>query len=381
MIIDTYTLVCCIILVAICIISVFMNPFMRRIHKKQEESVMPENEEKPISVLVLANDNAEALDAHLPQLLSQKYAADYEVIVVMKHGDIATECVIKKYSQYQNLKTTFIPNRSLFMSAKKLSVTLGVKAARYEWVVLLDAESSPLSDNWLSSISGNCNDESDMVFGYSNYSSETKSSYRFERLRTLYYLMHQAVKGCAYRCNGSNLAFRKKMFIDGDGYKGNLQFMNGEYDFIVNKYSTPSRTGVVTSKDAIIIEDMPSKKTWINRNLSYLHLRCAMKHGKWLRFLYNADALLLWANYFFIISGIAVSAVTRNWLLLAVSVVSLFATLWMRVAFANKALRAFDESIPIWKIPFLELLISCHNASYRFRYLRSDKRDFSTHKL
>lgn len=118
MIIDTYTLVCCIILVAICIISVFMNPFMRRIHNKQEEGVMPENEEKPISVLVLANDNAEALDAHLPQLLSQKYAADYEVIVVMKHGDIATECVIKKYSQYQNLKTTFIPNRSLFMSAK-----------------------------------------------------------------------------------------------------------------------------------------------------------------------------------------------------------------------------------------------------------------------
>ena len=112
-----------------------------------------------------------------------------------------------------------------------------------------------------------------------------KSSYRFERIRTLYYLMHQAVKGCAYRCNGSNLAFRKKMFIDGDGYKGNLQFMNGEYDFIVNKYSTPLRTGVVTSKDAIIIEDMPSKKTWINRNLSYLHLRCAMKHGKWLRFL------------------------------------------------------------------------------------------------
>ena len=87
MIIDTYTLVCCIILVAICIISVFMNPFMRRIHKKQEEGVMPENEEKPISVLVLANDNAEALDAHLPQLLSQKYTADYEVIVVMKHGD------------------------------------------------------------------------------------------------------------------------------------------------------------------------------------------------------------------------------------------------------------------------------------------------------
>ena len=85
MIIDTHTLVCCIILVAICIISVFMNPFMRRIHKKQEEGVMPENEEKPISVLILANDNAEAFDAHLPKLLSQKYAADYEVIVVMKH--------------------------------------------------------------------------------------------------------------------------------------------------------------------------------------------------------------------------------------------------------------------------------------------------------
>lgn len=381
MIIDTYTLVCCIVLVAICFISVFMNPFVRRIHKNKKEDTLSEIKGEPVSVLVLANDNAEALDAHLPILLSQNYAANYEVIVVMKHGDVATECVIKKYSHFQNLRVTFIPNKSLFMSAKKLSVTLGVKAAQYEWIVLLDAECSPLSDRWLSTISRNCSDGNDMVFAYSNYSLEAKASCRFERIRTSYYLMRQAMKGYAYRCNGTNLAFRKTMFIGGDGYKGNLQFTNGEYDFIVNKYSKPLRTAIETSKDAIIREDIPTKKAWINKNLSYLHSRHAMNHGKWMRFLCNADNFMLWINYFVLLAGIAISSTTHNWILLATSAVLLFVTLWLRIAVANKALRAFDETIPKWKIPFFELLVLWHDISYILRVLKSDKREFSTHKL
>ena len=381
MIIDTCTLICCIILVATCFISVFMNPFIRSIRKKQEGEVVSENNDKPISILVLANDNAEALDAHLPKLLSQNYATDYEVIVVMKLGDDATECVVKKYSQFKNLRMTFVPNRSLFVSAKKLAVTLGVKAAKYEWIVLLDAESTPLSDCWLSTISRNCNDENNMVLAYSNYSVETKASYRFERIRTAYYLMHQAIEGYAYRCNGTNLAFRKKMFIDGDGYKGNLQFINGEYDFIVNKYSMPLQTSVETSKEAIIREDVPTKRTWINKHLAYLHLRRAMNHGKWMRFLYSTDNLFLWVNYLVIVLGVAFSAVVQNWILLAVSCVSLTITLWLRIAIAGRALRTFDEYITKWKIPFFELLISLRDVSYFLRSLKSDERDFSTHKL
>ena len=380
MIIDTVTLACCTVLIVLCLGSVFMNPFVRGFRKKQGEDV-PETSDKPISVLVLANDNAEALDAHLPILLSQSYEADYEVIVVMKHGDVATECVIKKLSQNKKLRTTFIPEGSLFMSDRKLAVTLGVKAAQYEWVVLLDAESTPLSHRWLAAMAKWCNSENDIVLGYSNFSPTAKASCRFERIRTFHYLARQAVKGCAYRCGGTNLAFRKRMFIDGDGYKGNLQYTNGEYDFIVNKYSRPLRSAVATSKDAIIREDEPSKRTWTTRHLAYLYLRKAMKHGKGLQLLQGVDTLLLWMNYIIIISAIALSSYSQNWIVLAVAAVTLIATLWLRILFAGKALRAFDEQMAKWKIPFLELLLLLRKASFLLRLSRADKRDFSTHKL
>ncbi len=379
MIIDTVTLVYCAALVVLCLVSVFMNPFVRGFRKQQGDDVL-ETDDKPISVVVLANDNAEALENHLPILLNQSYTADYEVIVVMKHGDVAAECVIKKYSQ-QKLKTTFIPEGSLFMSAKKLAVTLGVKAAQHEWVVLLDAESSPLSHRWLSAMAKCCNAESDIVLGYSNYCLSTKVSYRFERIHTFYYLLRQAVKGYAYRCNGTNLAFRKKIFIDGEGYKGNLQYTNGEYDFIVNKYSKRLRTFFATSKDAIIREDAPTKRSLTNKHLSYLYLRKAMKHGKWMRSLHGSDTLLLWMNYIVIFSAAILSVCSQNWIVLSVAVVSLIATLWLRILFASKALRAFEEQIPKRKIPFLELLMLFRSASYLLRLLRADKRDFSTHKL
>ena len=380
MIIDTVTLVCCAVLLVLCVVSVLMNPFVRGFRKRPGEDA-PETGDKPISVLVMANDNAEALEAHLPVLLSQSYEADYEVIVVMKHGDVATECVIKNLPQRQNLKTTFIPGGSLFMSDRKLAVTLGVKAAQYEWVVLLDAESTPLSHRWLSAIAKRCNPENDIVLGYSNFSPTAKASYRFERIRTFHYLARQAVNGCAYRCGGTNLAFRKRMFIDGDGYKGNLQYNNGEYDFIVNKYSRPLRTALATSKDAIIREDEPSKRTWTNKHLAYLFLRKAMMHGKGLRLLQGVDTLLLWMNYIVIVSAIAFSVCSQNWTVLSVAALSLIATLWLRIFFAGKALRAFEEQMAKWKIPFLELLLLLRNASYLLRLSRADKRDFSTHKL
>ena len=59
------------------------------------------------------------------------------------------------------------------MSRKKLAVTIGVKAARYDWVLLTDVDCYPEKATFLDSISrrsisGDCQ----MVLGYSNFSSD-----------------------------------------------------------------------------------------------------------------------------------------------------------------------------------------------------------------
>ncbi|MBP5712258.1 MAG: hypothetical protein J6W77_04550 [Prevotella sp.] len=85
-----------------------------------------------ISILITAHDNAMELDNHLPTLLSQDYPGIFEVIVVAEKGDGSTEDVLKRYLNNRLLYYTFIPDSSRYMSRKKLMITLGVKAARYE---------------------------------------------------------------------------------------------------------------------------------------------------------------------------------------------------------------------------------------------------------
>lgn len=381
MIIDTLTIICCGIIVVLCCASILCNPFLRKLHKDDVGSNLSEDAMPPVSVLVIAHNNAEALDAHLSILLTQDYKPGYEVIVITEQGDIATEGVIKHYGQCRNLRTTFVPSHSLFMSKRKLSVSLGVKAACNEWVILVDAECAPVSDTWLMEMAKNFDDNTNLVLGYSNYAEDANQYYRFERLRTTCYLMHTSITGTAYRTNGTNIAFRRSMFIADDGYRGNLQFINGEYDFIVNKYATPFQTKVECAANAAIREDIPTPKTWKNRSTCYLHLRHHLQRGGFQRFMFNMDTLLMYANYIVLIASGIFAGLTQRWILLSISVIALIATIILRTIIASKIFKAFNEPMPKWKFIVFELSTVWHNLGNLIRYAQADKRDFSTHKI
>lgn len=381
MTIDSFTIICSGIIIAFCIVSILCNPFLRRTKHKETGDNANSDDAPSVSILVIAHNNAEALDAHLPILLTQDYNPGYEVIVITEQGDIATEGVIKHYGQCKNLRTTFVPSRSLFMSKRKLSVSLGVKAAINEWIILLDAESAPKSDTWLQAMAKNFKSDTNLVIGYSNYAEETKQYYRFERLRTMCYLMHTAATGTAYRTNGTNIAFRRSMFISDGGYRGNLQFINGEYDFIINKYAAPFKTRVEYEPDVVVREDAPTKKTWNNRNVFYLHLRHYLLHGGFQRFLFNLDMTTMHTNYILLIASGVFAAFTQRWILLSIAVLALALTIILRTIVADKAFKKFNEPMPKWKFVFFELSIVWHNLGNLIRYFQADKRDFSTHKI
>ena len=67
------------------------------------------------------------------------------------------------------------------MSKKKLAITLGVKAAKYDWVIMADICCYPTGDNWLQAIARNCKEGKDLVVGYTRYEDETPDYRHFER--------------------------------------------------------------------------------------------------------------------------------------------------------------------------------------------------------
>lgn len=383
MIIDNLSIIACLIIVLLTATSLFANPFVRKIQNEGEADprLVDEQHLPNVTVLVLANNNAQALDAHLPLLLTQDYPAAYEVVVVGEQGDLNVETVVKQFSQNKHLYATYIPPRSLFMSKKKLAVALGVKAAHYDWVLLLDSNCHPVSDTWLKSMASHMDIDANLVIGYSNYDEETKSYYRFDRLRNDCYLLRCAQRSIAYRANGVNIAFRKSEFIKDDGYRGNLHLVNGEYDFIVNKYARTDSARIAIDEDAWIREEKPTPKVWHDRNICYASVRKYLERSFGIRALYNVDMTMMHLNYIVLVLAIVAASILQNWIVLAVASLALILTLVLRSMAAVKVYSQFGEHIACWKTVFFELYIVWHSLATNIRYAKSDKRDFSTHKL
>ncbi len=401
MLIDLTSIVASGILIVLAVISWFANPFFRARnlfspHLSLDDETLdaenPQAEVQPskeppfkkwprISILITAHDNALELDNHLPTLLSQDYPGIFEVIVVAEKGDGSTEDVLKRYLNNRKLYYTFIPDSSRYMSRKKLMITLGVKAARYEWILLTEASSTPLSDTWLKTFAKNMTDDTNLVLGYSNYAKEAPAYYRFEQLRNACYCLNKAKGGIAYRTNSNNVAFKKEEFINKGGYRGNLQFLRGEYDFLVNKYAKREQTAVETDINSWVVDAKPSKKAWRQLHANYLCVRQQLRRNKRFRLIYNFDHCLFHLNYLAILSALVFSILTSRWILTGVAAIMLILTIVIRSRMAKKVLKRSKTEIPIWKVVPYEISILWKTIKYFFWYLRTDKTEFSSHKI
>ena len=342
---------------------------------------------QPLTLLITVQQKqAQMLERHLPQFLSQDYAPGFEVVVVAEKGDSDTEDVLNRYAGNPLLYSTYIPDSSRYMSRKKLAITLGVKAAHNEWIVMTDAFCSPSGNHWLQAIASHigpadASTSPNLIIGYSNYDDEARPYYRFERLQQACYTMREARRGKAYRAMGCNVAFRKSEFIAGDGFRGNLEHTRGEYDFLVNKFSQRRSTAVANEPDAWIIDDAPTRHEWRSRHIYYMHTRKYLARSFRHRLLPFIDELALHLCFLAII-GIGVFAgLTSRWILLGAAVVALVIAVCMRTSFARKTVRAYGEDIASWRLYPYELSGIWHKLYQHLRYWRADKAGFTSHKV
>lgn len=386
MTIDTFFLVSTAALLVCFLLSSVFNPFFRRPKKEWTEETIADEGEKALwpdlSVVVLAHGVTDHLEQHLLSILAQEYRGSFDVVVVTEQGDVEAENVVKLHADDRRLRSTYIPSRSLFMSRRKLAVLLGVKAAKGEWIVLIDANCKPTSPLWLQAMARQCTDDKNVVIGYSNYPQDSaKPWYRFARLRQSCYALRAAQKGSAYRSTGTNLAFRKALFIEQDGFRDNLQYVFGEYDFIVSKLGKGDAAATAISPEAMIEQDEPSRKVWHDSCVGYESIRRTLHGAKWHKLLLNLDLTFMYAAYLLDLCAIIYGSLTARWLLMAVAAALFILTVFVRLFLVHKTIRLFGEHIAQWRVFGYELSLGFRNLYYRLSFLTSNKRDFTTHKL
>ncbi len=121
------------------------------------------------SVIMTVCDEARKLEENLPQFLEQDYATGYEVIVVDESSTDDTVDVLKlQKAKYPHLYTTFLPKPNRLVTRQRLALTIGVKAAKNEWLIFTNIQTPPPSDQWLKELAEFTVEGTTLLLGYIN---------------------------------------------------------------------------------------------------------------------------------------------------------------------------------------------------------------------
>lgn len=230
---------------------------VRRVRKDCDSQADVESIVMPhVSVIVYSPADPKALAENLPPILEQEYMGIFEVIVV-NDGNIGdSDIVIRRLKlKYPNLYLTFAPDGTRVLSHKKLCLTIGVKAAKGDIVILTDAITKVASPHWLSSMMLNFLDPRiGLVLGYNRPAVPSGWGYNtciFDEAADAVAWISAAAEGRAYRGCASNMAFRRQLFFDHKGYSNTLNLNHGDDDLFVYEIADRSNTKVELSADTI----------------------------------------------------------------------------------------------------------------------------------
>jgi len=220
--------------------------------KKTFEHVQP----LPISVIVYFKNQQDRVDYLLDKLFAQNYA-NFEIVAV--DHDSVDETLIK-LEEYQlknpNLKIVKAHHIEAFWGNKKFALTLGIKAAKFEHLLFIDADFEPVSNQWMQHFSAGFNENKSIVLGYSSYIPEKtflNLVSRFENVLQHMQFLGLAKLGKPYRGLGSNLAYRRAEFYRVRGFNDHIKIRGGVDELFINQAANGKNTNICVEPEAITL--------------------------------------------------------------------------------------------------------------------------------
>ncbi len=398
LLISTNVLIIIAVLLLLAIVTPLFSPFSRRV--KDGRNGSPETSTPPVSIILTVHDNASRLEKVLDEYLNQDYET-FQLIVVIDEHDSASEEILKLHSGNTHLYYTKLPESSRYLSRKKLAITLGMRAAKYEWVIVTSVYCKPTHDGWLKAFASYMDDEHNMVMGVTPFEEDTPSAWRFENLRMMLHNFRTARK-TAYSTNQSVVALKRNTFLAQNGFVGNLQYQRAEFEFLVNKFAEPGKTALAISEESWLEQCEPTKKQWRYR-LMHAHdsVRDMQRRGSFnlvcnlelfLLYLYNALTIIVLCvtGVFLYDKVVSQNMALENMLRDADSVsyltiLGLTLLFWIlsyveSVIIFRQTIRYFGQT-SAWSAPLRQLFVVWRKLMCCIHYMHTDKNDFRTHKV
>ena len=339
--------VICLVLLGIQIlyISLFLSAFFR---KDKTEAKKP----KPVSVIICAHDEEQNLKELVPLLLEQDHP-EFEIIIVEdRSNDESYDYLLQATQEHAKLKMVRVKDKPEFINGKKFAITLGIRAAKYDWLVFTDADCRPESKHWITRMTERYDDDTQFVLGFSPYRKTRgllNAFIRFESLLTGIQGIGMALLGRPYMGVGRNLAYTKSLFLRSKGFNNYLSVVGGDDDLFVNMHATKLNTHVVIGHEATTLST--PKKSWSDFMDQKLRHLFAGKKYKFSDKLILGLFMMSWLFTWFLVFPMLFFA-QPFWLLPLA-----FLIRWGLLAvLLNKASQRLGGEFEVWKTPLLDFI-------------------------
>ena len=246
------------VLLVLIVIQVYLHfKYYWRIIKYQAPQIQ-EAEWPSVSIVICARSEYQNLQELVPQLLQMDYP-NFEIILIDDASwDGSTDYIEQLQKTASNIKGVFITEDiKKNHLGKKLALSLGIKAAKNDIILLTDADCRPNSNQWIKAMmypyTQNANIE--VVLGYSPFFKQSKLVNLVARMENIYtglsYLGF-ALKQNPYMGVGRNLSYKRSLFFAHKGFASHLHIASGDDDLFINQVSNQHNTAVCIHADGFV---------------------------------------------------------------------------------------------------------------------------------
>ena len=263
----------------------------------------------PISIIICAHNEDANLRKNLPSILNQVYeyngALNFEVLVVNDNSEDETAYTLQDIKkEYPHLNILNLEQESRNMKGKKFPLSMGIKQARHEYLLLTDADCLPTSNAWLLKMVQPFYEGKEIVIGYSPYlkvKSGLNKTIRYETFYAAFQFLSFAIAKVPYMGVGRNLAYKKSLFNANKGFSRHYHLLSGDDDLFINAVATAKNTAVILDDDThVFSEAKKSKEAW--RFQKKRHLTTGLYYKRKHKAILG---LLAFSHFLFYISAIA----------------------------------------------------------------------------
>lgn len=307
----------------------------------------------PVSVLICAKNEAENLQKFLPSVINQQYK-DFEIVLINDTSSDDTLEVMETFKEtHNNIKIVNVESNETFWGNKKYALTLGIKAAKNEHLLFIDADCQPVSKNWITEMAGNFSNSKSIVLGYGKYSAKKYSLVnllvRFETLLTAIQYFSYAKLGSPYMGVGRNLAYTKSTFFKVKGFINHIKIRSGDDDLFIQDASNKKNTTICYSKNSFTVSKAPkSFNEWFRQKRRHVSTAnfYKVKHQFFLGLFYSSKVLFL--------SLLCVGLFTTDFITLLPFILTYYTIQFLIVGFSAQKLK---ETQVLFFLPFLEIML------------------------